>query len=199
MIRPIVLASASAARKAMLTAAGVAFSVDPASVDEAAIKASLSARGASDVAMAEALALSKADAIAQRHPDALVIGSDQILSCEGRCFDKPADRAAAKEQLMALCGRPHELIAAAAVVSAGEIPWQHMDRAELVMRPFSESFIDEYLDRIGDAAFQSVGAYQIEGLGVQLFESIRGDVFTIMGMPLLPLLGFLRSRGVVPT
>jgi septum formation protein len=199
MTTSLILASASAARKAMLTSAGLVFSAEPASVDEGAIKQVLMSQRADASAVAEGLALAKAEAISARHPDALVIGSDQMLSCDGRWFDKPADRAAAKAQLMALCGRRHELTSAVAVVSGGECLWHDVDRAELSMRPFSESFMDEYLDRVGADACQSVGAYQIEGLGIQLFDSIRGDVFTIMGMPLLPLLGFLRTRGMVPT
>lgn len=199
MMMSLILASASAARKAMLTSAGVVFSVEPAAVDEGALKRALISQGADAAAIAEALALGKAEAISACHPEALVIGSDQMLSCDGRCFDKPADRAAARAQLMALRNRRHELISAVVVVSGGTRLWHDVDRAELMMRPFSEAFIDEYLDRIGAAACQSVGAYQIEGLGVQLFDSIDGDIFTIMGMPLLPLLGFLRMRGVVPT
>lgn len=182
----------------MLASAGVVFSVEPAAVDEAAIKMSLRARGEDAATTAAELALKKAEAIAFRHPGALVIGSDQVLSCDGLSFDKPADRAAAKEQLITLRGRPHELISAVVVLASGTAPWTHVGRAELVMRPFSDSFIDGYLDRVGEAALQSVGAYQIEGLGVQLFDSIRGDFFTIMGMPLLPLLDVLRRHGVVP-
>jgi septum formation protein len=181
----------------MLAAAGVSFSVDAGAIDEGAIKTSLRAGGADAEAVATALAVAKAEAVAASHPAALIIGSDQMLSCGGRWFDKPADRAQAKEQLLALRGRTHELIAAVVVVSNGERLWRHVARAELVMRPFSEGFVDGYLDRVGAAALQSVGAYQIEGLGVQLFEAIRGDLFTIMGMPLLPLLAFLRSRGAV--
>lgn len=183
----------------MLESAGVSFSAEPAAVDEGAIKRSLRSQGVAVSLVAEALAAEKAETISRRHSAALVIGSDQILSCDGRWFDKPPDRAAAKAQLMALRGRRHELTAAVVVVSAGTRLWHHIDCAELVMRPFSEAFVDEYLDRIGDDACQSVGAYRIEGLGVQLFESIQGDIFTIMGMPLLPLLGFLRAQGVVPT
>jgi septum formation protein len=199
MMTSLILASASAARKAMLTSAGVVFSAEPTSVDESGIKRALMAQGADAAAVAEELALAKAEAISVHHPHALVIGADQMLSCDGRWFDKPADRAAARAQLMALCGRRHELVSAVVVVSGGKRVWHHVDRADLAMRPFSEAFVDEYLDRVGDAVCQSVGAYQIEGLGVQLFDSIRGDVFTIMGMPLLPLLEFLRTRGVVPT
>jgi septum formation protein len=197
MIASIVLASASSARRTMLTHAGVSFSVDAAAIDEDALKTMLRAGGAGAETVAAALALAKAETIAARHPGALVIGSDQILSCGERWFDKPENREAAKEQLLALRGRTHELIAAAVVVSNGDCLWRHVERAELVMWPFSERFVDGYLDRIGAAALQSVGAYQIEGLGVQLFEAVRGDLFTIMGMPLLPLLAFLRSRGAV--
>jgi septum formation protein len=199
MIVSLILASASQARRAMLESAGISFSVEPAAVDEGAIKRSLRSQGAAVSVVAEALAVEKAEVVSRRHSSALVIGSDQMLSCNGRWFDKPADRAAARAQLMALRGHRHELTAAVVVVSGGMRLWRHVDRAELVMRPFSESFVDEYLDRTGDDACQSVGAYRIEGPGVQLFEAIHGDVFTIMGMPLLPLLGFLRAQGVVPT
>ena len=181
----------------MLESAGVSFSVEPAAVDEETIKRSFRSLEAATAAVAEALASEKAEVVSRRHPSALVIGSDQMLSCNGRWFDKPPDRAAAKAQLMALRGHRHELTAAVVVVSGSTCLWRHVDCAELVMRPFSEGFVDGYLDRAGAAALQSVGAYQIEGLGVQLFEAIRGDLFTIMGMPLLPLLAFLRSRGAV--
>jgi septum formation protein len=195
----LVLASASRSRKTMLTAAGVVFIADPASVDEGAVKKTLSAKQADAATVAETLAMRKAEEVAGRHPEALVIGSDQMLACDGRWFDKPVDRAGAKAQLLDLRGRKHELIAAVTVVRGSELLWSHVDRASLVMRAFSEAFVDEYLDRVGDDALLSVGAYQVEGHGIQLFEAIEGDVFTIMGMPLLPLLGFLRSQGVVRT
>ena len=195
----LVLASASRSRKTMLTAAGVTYIADPANVDEGAVKKTLTAKQADAPTVAETLATMKADEVSRRHPDALVIGSDQMLACDGRWFDKPVDRAAAKAQLLDLRGRKHELIAAVTVVRGNQPLWRHIDRASLVMRAFSEAFVDEYLDRVGDDALLSVGAYQVEGQGIQLFEAIEGDVFTIMGMPLLPLLGFLRSQGVVRT
>lgn len=195
----LVLASSSRSRKTMLTSAGISFIADPASVDEGAIKQMLGAKQADAATVAETLAAMKADEVSHRHPQALVIGSDQMLACDGRWFDKPADRAAAKAQLLELRGRRHELIAAVTVVRGNRPLWRHVDRASLTMRAFSEPFVDEYLDRVGDDALLSVGAYQVEGHGIQLFEAIEGDVFTIMGMPLLPLLGFLRSQGVVRT
>ena len=195
----LVLASSSRSRQTMLTAAGVAFIADPADVDEGAVKKKLDEKQADAATVAETLAFMKADQVSSRHPDALIIGSDQMLSCEGRWFDKPVDRAAAKAQLLNLRGRKHELIAAVTVVRGNKPLWRHVDRASLVMRAFSEAFVDEYLDRVGNDALLSVGAYQVEGHGIQLFETIEGDVFTIMGMPLLPLLGFLRSEGVVRT
>jgi septum formation protein len=193
----LVLASASRSRQTMLRAAGVRFIVDPANVNENAVKETLEKRGADAAMVAEALAVKKAEEASNRHPDALVIGSDQMLFCEGGWFDKPLDRAAARDQLIALRGRAHTLTAAVTVMCGGRTLWRHIDEAELVMRAFSETFLDEYLDRVGADALISVGAYQVEGQGIQLFETIRGDIFTIMGMPLLPLLGFLRDEGVL--
>lgn len=197
MTATIILASASQARKAMLASAGISFSVERPTVDESLIKQRLKSNGADAAAVAQALALEKALDVSRRHRQALAIGSDQMLVCDGRWFDKPNDRSEAKAQLKALRGRRHELISAVAVVSNEKCLWHHVERAELSMRAFSDAFLDEYLDRVGGDALQSVGAYQIEGLGAQLFETIRGDHFTIMGMPLLPLLDFLRSRDAV--
>jgi septum formation protein len=194
----IVLASASAARAAMLRAAGVALEVDPARIDESEIKRSLGAENATTAAIAETLAELKAVAVSRRHPGRLVLGADQMLDCEGMRFDKPADRAAARDQLLRLAGRRHELVSAAVAVRDGERLWHHIDRARLTMRLLSADFVDAYLDRAGEAALQSVGAYQLEGLGAQLFRKIEGDYFTILGLPLLPLLEFLRGHGVVP-
>ncbi len=194
----IVLASASAARAAMLRAAGVAVEIDPARIDESEIKRSLGAENATAAAIAETLAELKAVAVSRRHPGRLVLGADQMLDCEGLRFDKPADRAAARDQLLRLGGRRHELVSAAVAVRDGERLWHHIDRARLTMRTLSAEFVDAYLDRAGEAALQSVGAYQLEGLGAQLFRKIEGDYFTILGLPLLPLLEFLRGHGVVP-
>jgi septum formation protein len=193
----LVLASSSRSRRTMLTSAGVAFITDPADVDEGAVKQALAAKRVDAAVVAETLAAMKADEVSHRHPESLIIGSDQMLACEGRWFDKPVDRASAKNQLLDLRGRSHELISAVTVFRGNRSLWRRVDRASLVMRAFSEAFVDEYLDCVGDDALLSVGAYQIEGRGIQLFETIDGDVFTIMGMPLLPLLAFLRSQGVL--
>ncbi len=135
--------------------------------------------------------------------DALVLGCDQVLALGtesgSAIFDKPADRAAAAAQLRDLAGRRHVLVSAAVVVRDGQLLWHHADMAELTMRPLSDEFIDGYLQAAGDDVLHSVGAYQLEGLGAQLFSQVRGDFFTILGLPLLPLLGFLREHGVVPT
>ena len=193
----IVLASASQARRALLTAAGLDLVVDPAAVDEGALKASLAAEGAGPAAIAEALAELKASRVSSRHPGRLVIGADQILECDGRSFDKPANLAAARLQLSALRGRRHSLYSAALAMRDGHRLWHHVGRADLTMRAFSDSFLDSYLDRAGPAATASVGAYQLEGLGAQLFARIEGDYFTILGLPLLPLLEFLRGVGEI--
>ncbi len=193
----IILASASPARRALLTAAGLEFLADPAAVDEAALKASLAAEGAGPAETAEALAELKAGRISPRHPGRLVIGADQILECGGASFDKPADRAAARRQLATLRGRRHSLFSAAVALRDGQRLWHHVGRADLTMRDFSDSFLDSYLDRAGPAATASVGGYQLEGLGAQLFARVEGDYFTILGLPLLPLLEFLRGAGEI--
>jgi len=194
----LILASASPTRARMLRSAGVPFRVDAASVDEAEAKRSLGAAGADGAEIAEALAELKARRVAGRHPGALVLGADQILECDGRRFDKPADRNAAVEQLRALSGRRHELVSAAVVMRDGTRLWHAVDRARLTMRPLGEAAIAAYLDAAGAAALGSVGAYRLEGLGAQLFARVEGDFFTILGLPLLPLLDFLRGHGVVP-
>jgi len=193
----IILASASLARRALLTAAGLEFLVDPAAVDEAALKASLAAEGASPAETAEALAELKAGRVSPRHPGRFVIGADQILECGGASFDKPADRTAARRQLAMLRGRRHSLFSAAVAMRDGRRLWHHVGRADLTMRDFSDSFLESYLDRAGPAAMASVGGYQLEGLGAQLFTRVEGDYFTILGLPLLPLLEFLRGVGEI--
>lgn len=196
-VAPIVLASASHARACMLEAAGVAFAVDPASVDENAVKRAMRADGASAADTAEALAALKAGQAARKHPEALVVGADQLLVCGERWFEKPPDLAAAREQLIALRGQTHELVTAAVVFHGDEIVWHHVDRAQLTMRPFSDAFLDAYLAQAGDGIYRSVGGYEVEGLGVQLFSRISGSHYAILGLPLLPLLDFLRARGVI--
>lgn len=192
---PIVLASASAARIRMLTDAGLTFTAQASPVDEAAMKAALLAEGAPPRDIADTLAEIKARRVAVRHPGALVIGADQVLAAGPRLFDKPADRAEARAQLLDLRGRDHTLLSAAVILRDGEPIWRHVGRAVLTMRPFSETFLDRYLDAEGDLVLQSVGAYRIEGRGVQLFSRIRGDMFTIQGLPLIEMLEFLRLHG----
>lgn len=194
----IVLASGSATRRTMLAAAGVEATLDPPAIDEGEVKTALRAEGASARQVAEALAELKARQVARRHGGRIVIGADQMLECEGAWFDKPTDRAAARAQLALLRGRSHTLISTAVAIRDGERIWHGTDRARLLMRPFSDGFLEDYLDRVGAAAFDSVGGYQVEGLGVQLFAAIEGNHFTILGLPLLPLLAFLREHGVVP-
>lgn len=194
----LLLASASPTRRRMLEQAGLEFSAEAAPIDEGEAKLALEGEGADGTALAEALAELKARAVSRRHPGRFVIGADQILDCEGRRYDKPANEAAARAQLMALRGRTHQLISAAVVVRDGERLWHHIDRARLTMRPFSQAFLDEYLARSMPGVLSSVGAYQLEALGAQLFSRIEGDYFTILGLPLLPLLDFLRPHGLVP-
>ncbi|MGQ9366293.1 Maf family protein [Azospirillum sp. ST 5-10] len=193
----LVLASASAARAAMLAQAGVPVVRDPADVDEAPVKRSCRDAGVGVQAAAEALAELKARHVARRHPGALVLGADQMLECDGVWLDKPGDREQARAQLRTLRGRTHRLISAAVVVRDGRRLWHRVDGARLTMRPFSDRFLEEYLDAAGDAVLGSVGAYQLEGLGAQLFDRVEGDFFTILGLPLLPVLEFARTQGIL--
>ena len=193
----VVLASGSRPRAEMLANAGVFFVTDAPAVDESAIKNAMRASGADAAATAEALAATKAQQVSRRHPDSLVIGADQMLVCDEEWFDKPEDAAAARRHLERLRGRSHELVSAVSVVQAGTVIWHHVDRATMTMRPFSDDFIAEYLDKMGEKITATVGAYELEGLGAQLFSRIAGDCFTILGMPLLPLLDFLRGHGVL--
>ena len=191
----LVLASASRARRRLLADVGVPVLVDPADVDEAAVKHDMLARGESPGAIAMALAECKALAVTGRHPGALVIGCDQVLAAGDRLFDKPPDMAAARTHLQALRGQPHMLISAVAVARGDVILWRHEEAAHLTMRSFSDAFLDAYLAAAGPAVLGSVGAYALEGTGAQLFERIAGDHFTIQGLPLLALLDFLRAQG----
>jgi septum formation protein len=194
----LVLASASKARSQMLRNAGIEFAVQPARVDEAAIKEGMQADGAPPADVAQALADLKAMRISPDGADTLVIGADQILECDGVWFDKPESLENARNQLKVLSGRTHHLHTAASVVKEGAVIWREATNVSLTMRALTTPFITDYLEAEGDAVLQSVGAYQIEGRGAQLFAGLRGDFFSVLGLPLLPLLGFLRNHGVVP-
>ena len=191
--RPLVLASRSEVRHVILEQAGIPHIVVPADIDERAIE-----REAVDGSEAAILlAREKALAVAARHPDAVVLGADQTLVVGQQRFSKPASKGAAREQLAALAGRTHELHSAVAVARGKNLAFEHRDIARLTMRAFSEGFLETYLDAAGSAATASVGGYQLERSGIQLFERIDGDYFTILGLPLLPLLHFLRREGLL--
>lgn len=194
----LILASGSSARRRMLEAAGLSFTVELPSVDEEGAKASFRAAGMRPRDQADALAELKAMAVSRRRPD-FVIGADQMLAVEGETLDKPKSRAEARSHLERLRGRSHELITAAVVAREGVVIWRHIDTPRLRMRAFSDAFLDDYLERAGDAVVTSVGAYQLEGLGAQLFERVEGDFFSVLGLPLLPLLAFLREHRIVRT
>jgi nucleoside triphosphate pyrophosphatase len=194
----LVLASASSTRALLLRRAGVPFMQDPASIDETAIKVELRRSGRDALQAALELAQRKAAAVARKHPQRLVLGADQLLECEGKWFDKPVNRAQAREQLLQLSGRRHRLATAAVLLRGEAVYWSDVEAPELVMRSLSRELIDAYLDAAGETALNSVGAYQIEGPGAQLMESMTGDFFTILGLPMLPLLAALRREGVLP-
>jgi len=193
--QPLVLASKSDVRGKMLAAIGLRFEIRPAQIDERAVEAKADVADAA--AVARLLARAKADAVARLLPGRLVLGADQTLARGAKRFSKPASRAEAVEQLRSLRGRTHELNSALALVRDGTVLFDCVDSARLAMRDISDRFIDDYLDMAGDAALASVGAYQLEGIGIHLFERIHGDYFTILGLPLLPLLDYLRQNGFI--
>jgi septum formation protein len=193
----VILASASRTRARLLREAGVPFEQQPAAIDERSVKEALQAEGVAAGEAAVALAALKAERLAARMPDALVLGADQILTCEGRWFDNPKDRAEAGAQLDALAGKRHELATAVVAVFGGARVWHHLAVPRLWLRPCSPRFREAYLDAAGEAALSSVGACQIEGLGAQLLARIEGDHFAVLGLPLLELLEFLRGHGVL--
>jgi septum formation protein len=197
-VSQIILASTSRARREMLAAAGVAFTVEAADVDEPAIRKTLLAAksAATPPQIADALARAKAEDVSQRHKGSLVIGGDQVLALGTELLTKAKDEAAARATLKKLRGMTHELHSAVALAVDGRGLWTHTGTARLKMRDFSDAFLEEYLTRAGDRVGQSVGAYELEGLGVQLFDKIEGDYFTILGLPLLPLLAELRAHGM---
>ncbi len=189
----LILASKSATRHAILRAAEIPHEVEPADLDEREIERRAATANAGETAAL--LAREKALAVAARRPEALVLGADQTLALGSRRFAKPADRGAARAQLLALRNRTHELHSAIALARDNAILFEHRDIARLTMRAFSDEFVDRYLDVAGDGATASVGAYQLEKAGIQLFEKIEGDHFVILGLPLFPLLRFLRGQG----
>ncbi len=193
--QPLVLASKSDVRGKMLAAVGLRFEIRPAQIDERAIEAKAGVADAA--AAARFLARAKADAVARSVPGRMVLGADQTLARGLKRFSKPASRIEAAEQLRSLRGRTHELNSALALVRDGTVLFDCVDSARLTMRNVSDRFLEDYLDMVGDAALASVGAYQLEGIGIHLFERIEGDYFTILGLPLLPLLSFLRQNKLV--
>jgi len=193
--QPLVLASRSDIRGKILAAAGLRFEIRPSQIDERAVEAKSGA--ADSAAVARHLARAKADVVAASLPGRLVLGADQTLARGAKRFGKPADRVEAADQLRALRGRTHELHSALALVRDKEAVFTCVDTARLTMRDFSDRFLNDYLDMAGDAAMNSVGSYQLEGIGIHLFERVEGDYFTILGLPLLPLLNFMRQSKLV--
>jgi len=194
----LLLASASQTRQQMLANAGLRFAAQPANIDEEAVRGGAVAEGLPLPEIAVLLAELKAEVVSARHPDALVIGCDQLLICAGELFAKPADRAAAARQLARLSGRPHELATAVVLLKQGKRLWHHLARPHLTMRALDPQLIETYLDLAGAAVLDSPGCYQIEGPGAQLMQQVSGDWFAILGLPLLELLAQLREYGLAP-
>ncbi|RWD58048.1 MAG: Maf-like protein [Mesorhizobium sp.] len=197
MAEKIILASGSPFRKAMLINAGLDIEAVPADVDERALEAPLKDSGVSPEDVASILAEAKATEVSERRPGALVLGCDQTLSLGDEIFHKPADTEGARRHLLALSGKTHQLNSAAVLCRDGEVLWRHVGVASLTMRKLDPAFVGRHLARVGAKALGSVGAYQIEGEGIQLFEKIEGDYFTIVGLPLLALLKELRALGAI--
>ena len=191
----LILASGSAARQSLLAAVGLRFAVQPVAIDETAIKQSCRAEGNSAAETAVLLAEMKAARV--RAPGAVVIGADQLLVCGDEWFDKPTDRASARAQLRALRGKTHRLVTALSLQKNGEVIWHHVETPELRMRDFTDEFLEAYLSAEIPAILGCVGAYRLEGPGVQLFERVSGEHSAILGLPMVALLGFLRQHGVV--
>ena len=196
---PLLLASQSAIRLTLLCNAGLDVQPHPARIDEDSLRTALQAEDATPRDIADALAEAKALKLAQRHPAGLVLGCDQILALGPRIFAKPDSRAEARQQLLALAGHSHQLLSAAVLYDQGRPIWRHVGTARLTMRQPTADYLDSYLDRVWPAIGHSVGGYQLEGEGIRLFSAIEGDYFTILGLPLLPLLNFLSLRGFIPS
>ena len=194
----VILASGSESRRRLLSAAGIEAKACKPNVDEEAMKAAFRAEGLTVRDQAMQLAEMKAIKVSQRERG-LVIGGDQMLALGDMAFDKPKDMEAARQHLRKLSGKDHILETAIVVCEDGAPVWRHLSRPRLTMRPLSEEFIDQYVERVGEPLLATVGAYQLEGLGAQLFSRVEGDYFSILGLPLLPLLDYLRVRDVLPT
>jgi len=193
----LILASSSKARHSMLTNSGVDCEAIASMIDEEGYKQSMKAEGASAAEAAEALAEMKALRMYRQQPDGIVIAADQMLECNGIWFDKPRDRDNTRAQLLALRGKTHQLVSAAVIYKEGSRIWGTIDTAHLTMRNFTDEWLEDYLDAAGDDIYDCVGGYQLEGIGAQLFTEVRGDYFTVLGLPLLPLIGFLRDHGIL--
>ncbi|KAA9006824.1 Maf family protein [Histidinibacterium aquaticum] len=198
MAQEIILASGSDIRATLLRNAGLSFTVDPARIDESAIRAGLEAEEAPPRDIADTLAEIKASRVAAKHPEALVIGCDQILEHRGTCLAKPATPDEALAQLRALSGDRHTLLSAAVIVEEGRPVWRHVGQVHLTMRQLSDDYLQDYVARNWESIRHSVGAYKLEEEGVRLFTQIHGDYFTVLGLPLLDLLSYLVLRGTVP-
>ena len=200
MIAPkLYLASQSPTRARLLRAAGVPFEYVAAAVDEESVKEAMIGEGATPAEIADALAELKAVKGSLRERSALVLGCDQVLACDGQLYSKPSSIDEARAQLFSLRGRTHDLLTAAVIARDGQAIWRHLDRARLLMRDFSEHFLEEYLAAMGDNVTATVGGYEVERLGAQLFARIDGDHFSIQGLPLLPVLAILREHHLLET
>ena len=198
-MRPLLLASASPIRLQLLRNAGLEVTAQPARIDEDAIRQGLQADAASPRDIADALAEMKARKLAEKNTDALVLGCDQILAFKGRVFGKPETPDEARSQLSEFRGQTHQLISALVLYDDGKPIWRHMSEAKLTMRPLSDSYLDDYISRNWQSLRKSVGGYKLEEEGIRLFFTIEGDYFSILGLPILPLLGYLGTRGFIPT
>ena len=199
MSASVILASGSEIRQQLLLGAGVAIKVETSPVDEPSIMAALLQENAKPRDIADTLAEYKGRRVAIKNPDKIVISADQVLVCEGQVYSKPDTQEQAMTQLQQLRGKGHQLLSAVVIFEDGAPVWRHIGRAQLVMRDFSDAFLAEYIQKIGDDILTTVGCYKLESLGVQLFSQVQGDYFTILGLPLIEVLGFLRTRGVLPT
>lgn len=199
MSRPLLLASASVIRLQLLRNAGLEVTAHPARIDEESIREALQQEAASPRDIADTLAEMKARKLAEKNPEALVLGCDQVLAFNRRVFGKPETPDEARKQLIAFRGQTHQLISALVLYDGGKPIWRHMSEAKLTMRPLSDSYLDMYIGRNWPSLRQTVGSYKLEEEGIRLFSAIEGDYFTILGLPLLPLIGYLGSRGFIAT